>query len=150
MVKGNSVLVSKEEKVKKCVNGIENFRFQIVSSSDKGYVIIPCGAPNKFLYEVNGKLGFTDKEANALIVNVGEGDVTSNEVIKPEAAAFKVVGNTGSITVSGATGKTVYVRNVLGMPLTNTILSSDNETILVPSGIVLVTVENETLKVVVK
>ena len=65
-------------------------------------------------------------------------------------SSIVVTGNAGSVTIQGAQGETAYVRNLLGMPLAETVVTSDNATIAVPAGIVLVTVGDETVKVVVK
>ena len=84
-------------------------------------------------------------------LTVGEGNPTSNESIDNSASSSIVVtGNAGSVTIQGAQGETAYVRNLLGMPLAETVVTSDNATIAVPAGIVLVTVGDETVKVVVK
>ena len=61
-----------------------------------------------------------------------------------------MIGDAGSVTIQSAQGETAYVRNLLGMPLAETVVISDNATIAVPAGIVLVTVGDETVKVVVK
>ena len=95
------------------------------------------------MYALNGKLGFTTDTSKALPLTVGEGNPTSNESIV-------VTGNAGSVTIQGAQGETAYVRNLLGMPLAETVITSDDAMIAVPAGIVLVTVGEETVKVVVK
>ena len=66
------------------------------------------------------------------------------------SSSVVVIGNAGSVTIQSAQGETAYVRNLLGMPLAETVVISDNATIAVPAGIVLVTVGDETVKVVVK
>ena len=103
------------------------------------------------MYALNGKLGFTSDTSKALPVTVGEGNPTSNESIDNSASSSVVViGNAGSVTIQGAQGEMAYVRNLLGMPLAETVITSDDATIAVPAGIVLVTVGEETVKVVVK
>jgi hypothetical protein len=59
------------------------------------------------------------------------------------ATNVTVVGNTGSITILNAAGKSVVVNNILGQTIVNTVLSSDNTTIAAPKGIVIVAVEGE-------
>ena len=62
-----------------------------------------------------------------------------------------MIGNAGSVTIQGAQGETAYVRNLLGMPLPETVVTSDNATIAAPAGIVVVSVEGEeAVKAVVK
>lgn len=87
----------------------------------------------------------------ALVVTVEDGIIpTGNESIDNATSSIVVTGNAGSVTIQGAQGETAYVRNLLGMPLAETVVTSDNATIAVPAGIVLVTVGDETVKVVVK
>ena len=122
-----------------------------ITKLDAGYSVRPVDQPTKYLYALNGKLGFTSDTSKALPVTVGEGNPTSNESIDNSASSSVVViGNAGSVTIQSAQGETAYVRNLLGMPLAETVVISDNATIAVPAGIVLVTVGDETVKVVVK
>ena len=99
---------------------------------------------------MNGKLGLGSQE-QAMVFTLGTEVPTGNESIDNSASSSIVVtGNAGSVTIQGAQGETAYVRNLLGMPLAETVITSDNATIAVPAGIVLVTVGEETVKVVVK
>lgn len=149
-VNGKNVVVAAEAKEDVCLGGINNFKFYI-TKLDAGYSVRPVDQPTKYLYALNGKLGFTSDTSKALPVTVGEGNPTSNESIDNSASSSIVVtGNAGSVTIQGAQGETAYVRNLLGMPLAETVVTSDNATIAVPAGIVLVTVGEETVKVVVK
>lgn len=149
-VNGKNVVVAAEAKEDVCLGGINNFKFYI-TKLDGGYSVRPVDQPTKYLYALNGKLGFTSDASKALPVTVGEGNPTSNESIDNSASSSIVVtGNAGSVTIQGAQGETAYVRNLLGMPLAETVVTSDNATIAVPAGIVLVTVGDETVKVVVK
>ena len=149
-VNGKNVVVAAEAKEDVCLGGINNFKFYI-TKLDAGYSVRPVDQPTKYLYALNGKLGFTSDTSKALPVTVGEGNPTSNESIDNFASSSVVViGNAGSVTIQGAQGETAYVRNLLGMPLAETVVTSDNATIAVPAGIVLVTVGDETVKVVVK
>ena len=150
-VNGETVLVAEEEEEDVCLGGVDNFKFYIMKASESSYVIRPISAPNYYLYNLNGKLGFTSDTSKALPVTVGEGNPTSNESIDNFASSSVVViGNAGSVTIQGAQGEMAYVRNLLGMPLAETVVTSDNATIAVPAGIVLATVGDETVKVVVK
>ena len=149
-INGKNVVVAAEAKEDVCLGGINNFKFYI-TKLDAGYSVRPVDQPTKYLYALNGKLGFTSDTSKALPVTVGEGNPTSNESIDNSASSSVVViGNAGSVTIQGAQGETAYVRNLLGMPLAETVVTSDNATIAVPAGIVLVTVGDETVKVVVK
>ena len=80
-----------------------------------------------------------DKDANA----------TANETIA--TSDVTVSATNGAVVVKGAAGKAVVVANILGQTLANTVISSDNASISVPAGIVVVAVEGEeAVKVVVK
>lgn len=70
-------------------------------------------------------------------------DMTVNEV--------SVIASKGAVVVKGAAGKAVVINDILGKTVANVVLASDNETISVPAGIVVVSVEGEdAAKVVVK
>ncbi|MCI7783905.1 MAG: DUF6383 domain-containing protein, partial [Parabacteroides sp.] len=56
----------------------------------------------------------------------------------------------GVVTVQGAAGKVITVADILGRTIANQVAASDNVTIAVPAGIVVVAVEGEATKVVVK
>ena len=80
-----------------------------------------------------------DKDANA----------TANETIA--TSDVTVSATNGAVVVKGAAGKAVVVTNILGQTLANAVISSDNASISVPAGIVVVAVEGEeAVKVVVK
>ena len=68
--------------------------------------------------------------------------VTDNEEIAVEEGVSVIAGN-GAVTIQGAAGKTVVITNILGKAVANTVLTSDNQTINVPAGIVAVAVEGE-------
>ena len=75
---------------------------------------------------------------------------TANETIADEAEGVEVIAGNGSVTIQGAAGKTVVITNILGKAVANTTLTSDNQTINVPAGIVVVTVDGEAVKAIVK
>lgn len=76
-------------------------------------------------------------------------DPTANEAI--DATEVSVVATTGAIVVKGAEGKKIVVSNVLGKTIADAVITSDYETISVPAGIVVVSVEGEdAVKAVVK
>ena len=131
-------------------NGLENFKFQILLADEavEGEYVIRSVADGTFLSNVNGKLYLTDDASQALVVTLGEGDATANEAI--EAAGVQVIGGKGAVTVQGAAGKVITVANVLGQTIANQVAASDNVTIAAPAGVIVVAVEGEATKVVVK
>ena len=86
----------------------------------------------RFTFEV------LDKDASA----------TANEEIA--AGTVTVVATDGAVIVKGAEGKNVIVSTILGKVVANETINSDNETIAAPAGIVVVSVDGESFKVVVK
>ena len=84
------------------------------------------------------------------ITNLDEtADPTANETIAAEGAV-SVVATEGGVIVKGAEGKNVVVATILGKVVANETVNSDNETINTPAGIVVVSVDGESFKVVVK
>lgn len=74
---------------------------------------------------------------------------TANDAIS--ATEVSIVAANGTVTIKGAAGKSVAITNVLGKALVNTVLASDSETIEVPAGMVVVSVEGEeAVKAIVK
>ena len=74
---------------------------------------------------------------------------TANESITAEGAV-SVVATDGAVTIKGAEGKNVVIATILGKVVANETVNSDNETIAVPAGIAVVSVDGESFKVVVK
>lgn len=150
VVDGENVIVAEAAKEDVCLGGLDNFKFYI-TKADNGYVISPKSDVNKYLYNLNGRLGFTSDEEKALVVTLGAGDPTANESVADAVEGVKVVGGNGYVEIQGAAGKNVVVTNILGKVIANTVLTSDNQTINVPAGIVVVAVEGEeAAKAVVK
>ena len=73
---------------------------------------------------------------------------TENETIT--AGNVVVAGVNGAVVVKGAEGKNVIVSTILGKVVANEVVSSDNATIAAPAGVVVVSVDGESFKVVVK
>ena len=73
---------------------------------------------------------------------------TANENIA--AGNVVVAGVNGAVVVKGAEGKNVIVSTILGKVVANEVVSSDNATIAAPQGVVVVSVDGESFKVVVK
>ena len=103
-----------------------------------------------YLRWINGNLVVTDDVADAEVFSLKatENEATANEAIAAEGV--QVIGGKGAVTVQGAAGKVITVANVLGQTIANQVAASDNVTIAAPAGIVVVAVEGEATKVVVK
>ena len=128
-------------------NGLNDYKFNIIENEDGNYLVRSV-KDGSYLYNLNGQLGFADeKQAMSVIVETVEAP-TSNEGVA--TSEVKVVANNGSINVKNAAGKNVVVSTILGQVVANEVLTSDNATINVPAGIVVVAVEGESFKVNVK
>ena len=79
-----------------------------------------------------------------------EGNPTANESINAANSNVVVAGTNGAVVIKGAEGKNVIVSTILGKVVANEVVSSDNATIAAPAGIVVVSVDGESFKVVVK
>jgi len=90
--------------------------------------------------------------------NVTDGTIFTLEATDEEATANEtiatgnvvVAGVNGAVVVKGAEGKNVIVSTILGKVVANEVLTSDNAQIAAPAGIVVVSVDGESFKVVVK
>ena len=114
------------------------------------YVISSVKDPELFVSQINGVVVLAKvdkKDAMAFTVNPAEAP-TSNESVS--ASEVKVIANNGSVVVKNAAGKNVVVSTILGQVVANEVLTSDNATINVPAGIVVVAVDGESFKVSVK
>ena len=153
-IKGNDVAVTNEadQNDKDIQGGLNRFKFQIVADPEnEGYYLIRQNG--FFLTSRNGHMGFTNAQgarAAALKVEVADVDApTANETINA-ANNVVVAGVNGAVVVKGAEGKNVVVSTILGKVVANEVVSSDNVTIAAPAGIVVVSVDGESFKVVVK
>ena len=103
-----------------------------------------------YLRSVNGVIvvtnGYTHGEE--FLMAQENSDPTANESIN--ASSVVVAGVDGAVVVKGAEGKNVIVSTILGKVVANEVVSSDNATIAAPAGIVVVSVDGESFKVVVK
>ena len=147
--KFNTVAGGKDVEVTKD-NGLGNFQFNIfkLDAEDENYVIYNP-TQKAYIYNLNGVLAFTSDKDKALRSTIGEGDPTANEAIAAENNVA-VIGGEGVVTVKGAAGKQVVVSNILGQEFANKVATSDEETIAVAAGVVVVRVDGEATKVVVK
>ena len=103
-----------------------------------------------YLRWVNGNLVVTKdiNEAEHFTMEASDKEATANEEIA--AGNVVVAGVDGAVVVKGAEGKNVIVSTILGKVVANEVVSSDNATIAAPAGIVVVSVDGESFKVVVK
>ena len=102
-------------------------------------------------YVFTNSYGETINQAARFRFNAVDKDAhaTANETIA--TSDVTVSATNGAVVVKGAAGKAVVVTNILGQTLANAVISSDNASISVPAGIVVVAVEGEeAVKVVVK
>ena len=104
-----------------------------------------------YLRWVNGNLVVTQNldEAERFTMEDSELQATANESITAEGAV-SVVATDGAVIIRGAEGKNVVIATILGKVVANETVTSDNETIAVPAGIAVVSVDGESFKVVVK
>ena len=104
-----------------------------------------------YLRWVNGNLVVTQNlnEAERFTMEDSELNATANETIAAEGA-ISVVATDGAVIIKGAEGKNVVIATILGKVVANETINSDNETIAVPAGIAVVSVDGESFKVVVK
>ncbi|WP_455634127.1 DUF6383 domain-containing protein [Parabacteroides sp.] len=103
-----------------------------------------------YLAQLNNVLFWTEEPEEAEIFVINRASTpTSNEGIEAESSVKVIAGN-GTVTVQGAAGQTVTIATVLGKAVANEVVASDNATIAAPAGVVFVTVNGETTKVVVK
>ena len=150
-IKGKDVKVAMKADNKGVQGGLNNFKFQIVETEDADglYYIRQKGDAGKYLYSHNENLVFGANRDGAMrFVIEGASAPTSNESVS--ASEVAVVAQNGSVVVKNAAGKNVVVSTILGQVVANEVLTSDNATINVPAGIVVVAVEGESFKVNVK
>ena len=106
-----------------------------------------------YLRWVNGCLVVDSDYTKGDVFNMDENETrtpTANEEISAEAASVVVAGTNGAVVVKGAEGKNVIVSTILGKVVANEVLTSDNAQITAPAGVVVVSVDGESFKVVVK
>ncbi len=154
-IKGKVTEVAMKSDNKGTKGGLNRFKYQIVlaDAEDDLYVIrqIAAGYNGKtqYLSSINDKLTWVYNEPKAMKFVIADTvSPTANEAI--EAAGVQVIGGQGVVTVQGAAGKVITVANILGQTIANQVATSDNVTIAAPAGVVVVAVEGEATKVVVK
>ena len=105
-----------------------------------------------YLRWVNGCVVVDNGYAKGDVFDMNEDETrtpTANEEITAEGSVV-VAGTNGAVVVKGAEGKSVIVSTILGKVVANEVLTSDNATIAAPAGVVVVSVDGESFKVVVK
>ena len=113
------------------------------------------GASNEtnegYLKTINGVVVVTDAYDKGEEFNLAAetSDPTANESIEANSAV-SVTATDGAVVIKGAEGKNVIIATILGKVVANEVINSDNETIAVPAGIAVVSVDGESFKVVVK
>ena len=75
------------------------------------------------------------------VLKASKREATSNDNVV--ASNVTVIGNDGAVTILNAAGKSVVINNILGQIVAKTILTSDNQTIPAPKGVVIVSVDGE-------
>ena len=94
--------------------------------------------------------GYTKGDVFGIVENV-DATPTANETIENAVeGAVSVTATEGAVIIKGAEGKNVVIATILGKVVANETVNSDNETIAVPAGIAVVSVDGESFKVVVK
>ena len=127
-------------------DALKSYKFNIY---DVDGLAVLKNASSNYVQVLNDAVVFTDDLANAAKFDVVAAEApTSNESVS--ASEVAVVAQNGSVVVKNAAGKNVVVSTILGQVVANEVLTSDNATINVPAGIVVVAVEGESFKVNVK
>ena len=129
-------------------NHIAKFQFRYVDNESGSFVIETAGG---YLKNLGGDIVVVPDMKNADVFNMTEGfegNPTANEEIS--ASSVVVAGVNGAVVVKGAEGKNVIVSTILGKVVANETIASDNAQIAAPAGIVVVSVDGESFKVVVK
>ena len=135
----------------------ERRAFTIETMLEKGYDKYDKYAPAEnergYIKYQNGVPVVTGNKNEAWVFDLeeltGEENApTANEEIS--AGNVAVAGVNGAVVVKGAEGKNVIVSTILGKVVANEVVSSDNAQIAAPAGIVVVSVDGESFKVVVK
>lgn len=93
----------------------------------------------------------TDAAAISFSSSTVANEIIVTPPIKEEVTqGVMIIGRTGELVILNASGQELFVYNVLGQPVVKKTLSSDNESVPVSKGIMIVKVGAKTQKVVVK
>ena len=124
---------------------------QYIYTNDRWQTVVNTEEASRgYLRWHNGNLVVTPylDQAEHFTMEVSDKEATANETIA--AGNVVVAGTNGAVVVKGAEGKNVIVSTILGKVVANEVLNSDNAQIAAPAGIVVVSVDGESFKVVVK
>ncbi|MDR3140870.1 MAG: DUF6383 domain-containing protein [Tannerellaceae bacterium] len=133
-------------------------KFMIESRQDDGVQIGPM--TGRWVKVQNGVPVISDeitlanaRQNGAEIFNVLEGE--AGKAVGNEKAVVssdvQVIGGAGAVTILNAGGKKVAISNILGQTVANQVVSSDNATIALPKGIVVIAIDGEAaVKAIVK
>ena len=128
-------------------------QWKAYSPTTYGTNAYPAATEEGYLRWVNGCIVVDEGYQMGDVFNMNEDETrtpTANEEISAENAAVSVVATDGAVVIKGAEGKNVVIATILGKVVANETVNSDNETIAVPAGIAVVSVDGESFKVVVK
>ena len=160
-IKGKEVNVAMKADNAGVQGGLDYFKYQIIladaAEADDLYIIRTLADAKddednsiRYLYSINDKLSWTSERSKALKFYIDNVEApTANESINA-ANNVVVAGVNGAVVVKGAEGKNVIVSTILGKVVANEVVSSDNAAIAAPAGVVVVSVDGESFKVVVK
>ena len=95
-VKGSkevTVVAKDADAAKGQVNGLNAFQYRITLADPdiEDEYVVKSKKDNKYLYSLNGRLGFTADKKEAMVFTLGEGDPTANEAIEAETG-IEVIG----------------------------------------------------------
>ena len=157
-IKGEVAKLAMKSDNKGTQGGLNRFKFQIIEAADadaeglyyirqakagihKGTTIENESNLENYLSSWNETLSWSNK-TNAMLFHIeGAAAPTANEGVY--ATEVKIIATDGAINVKNAAGKNVVVSTILGQIVANEVLTSDNATISVPAGIVIVSVDGE-------
>ena len=157
-IKGEVAKLAMKSDNKGTQGGLNRFKFQIIEAADadaeglyyirqakagihNGSTINNESNAENYLSSWNEKLTWSDKTDAMLFHIEGAAAPTANEGVS--ATEVKIIATDGAINVKNAAGKNVVVSTILGQIVANEVLTSDNATISVPAGIVIVSVDGE-------
>lgn len=145
----NFFIESEDEARKDNIRNVNGYTFAngtMIAPMNGGWIKIQNGVP------VISRGAYENAITEAEIFNVSKTTEApvSNETIDAATEVSVVAGN-GIVTIKNAAGKKVAISNILGKALVNTAITSDDATITVPAGIVIVAIEGEeAVKAIVK
>ena len=118
---------------------------RMIAPMNGGWVKIQNGVP------VISRGAYTDWIAEAETWNVKMTKKSPLANAEASVTDVKVVAGAGEVMIRNASGKKVTVSNILGQTIAKVVLTSDNQTIAAPQGVVVVAIEGENaVKAVVK